>query len=306
MTRQRPLRGHTHRRVHTHEPTGGASVPKRPARLTAVRRCVDGGKIRYPHRREAELMLASMNRANPQRREKHSYRCPDCAGWHLTSWTTSEHEDYVAVAFSAGAPSYRIYPLTDYPPTAESPRAPRDLRSITATLATVPTPAEVAVRTATAPIETPEPEPAPSGEPNSPAVPSPAEVAARRRAALCSDSEPMVKPVAPPVFTTASPSATLPRPTVRPPSTPTVLPTPVAPPTRPTRSMPSPAEVAARTVPIKRAEAARREAEAARERAVAIAEANTAATHRNPSPTLKFRDRLRTLLRHLAVRLRRS
>ncbi|MFE3759485.1 hypothetical protein ACFXO9_34730 [Nocardia tengchongensis] len=281
MTRQHPLRSNTRRRVRTHEPADGASAPNLPAHLTAVRRCVDGGKIRYPNRREAELMLASMNRTNPQRREKHSYRCPDCAGWHLTSWTTSEHEDYVAVAFSAAAPSYRIYPVTDYLPAAESSRAPRDLRSITATLATVPTPAEVAVCKATAPIETPEPEPAAPGEPNSPTVPSPAEVAARKRATLCADEEPMAKTVAPPAFTAVSPP-------------------------RPTRPMPSPAEVAARTVPIKRAEVARREAEAARQRAAAIAEANAAATQRNPSPTLKFRDRMRTLLRRLAVRLRCS
>lgn len=41
-------------------------------------------KRRYRDHLAAKLALAMM-RGGEKRRERRAYRCPDCAGWHLTS-----------------------------------------------------------------------------------------------------------------------------------------------------------------------------------------------------------------------------
>lgn len=48
-------------------------------------RCADTGKVRYFDPETAELVLAGLDHDNPRRREQRAYRCPKCAGWHLTS-----------------------------------------------------------------------------------------------------------------------------------------------------------------------------------------------------------------------------
>lgn len=48
-------------------------------------RCAATGKIRYFDAETAELVLAGIDHDNPRRREQRAYRCPECAGWHLTS-----------------------------------------------------------------------------------------------------------------------------------------------------------------------------------------------------------------------------
>lgn len=44
------------------------------------------GKIRYPDKLAARVSLVSARRNHDGRRavENRVYRCPDCAGWHLT------------------------------------------------------------------------------------------------------------------------------------------------------------------------------------------------------------------------------
>lgn len=42
------------------------------------------GKIRYRDRLGAQIALAGTRRKD--RSEARAYRCPDCRGWHLTSW----------------------------------------------------------------------------------------------------------------------------------------------------------------------------------------------------------------------------
>ncbi|WP_459545177.1 hypothetical protein [Nocardia sp. X0981] len=57
------------------------SLPSLPRRS----RCAATGKIRYFDPETAELVLAGIDHDNPRRREQRAYRCPECAGWHLTS-----------------------------------------------------------------------------------------------------------------------------------------------------------------------------------------------------------------------------
>lgn len=55
----------------------------------ASRRAYSCRKIRYRDRIAAELVLASLvrrDRTNRATTERRSYQCPDCHGWHLTSW----------------------------------------------------------------------------------------------------------------------------------------------------------------------------------------------------------------------------
>lgn len=47
--------------------------------------CVTG-KVRFRDRHSASVALARAQRdPNPGRVEERTYRCPECAGWHLTS-----------------------------------------------------------------------------------------------------------------------------------------------------------------------------------------------------------------------------
>ncbi|NEW29390.1 hypothetical protein GV790_22320 [Nocardia cyriacigeorgica] len=48
-------------------------------------RCETTGKIRYFDPETAELALAGIDHRDPRRRERRTYRCHHCAGWHLTS-----------------------------------------------------------------------------------------------------------------------------------------------------------------------------------------------------------------------------
>ncbi|MFI6560363.1 hypothetical protein [Streptomyces sp. NPDC050534] len=43
------------------------------------------GKFRYRDRIGALFALTGIDNADPKRREKRTYRCPACRGWHLTS-----------------------------------------------------------------------------------------------------------------------------------------------------------------------------------------------------------------------------
>ena len=44
------------------------------------------GKLRYRDRLEAQLALLRVSTDDdPRRKEKRSYQCPHCHGWHLTS-----------------------------------------------------------------------------------------------------------------------------------------------------------------------------------------------------------------------------
>jgi hypothetical protein len=48
------------------------------------RRC-PSGKWRYRDRIAAQLVLATIDRTDPKRREQRTYQCPTCRSWHLTS-----------------------------------------------------------------------------------------------------------------------------------------------------------------------------------------------------------------------------
>ncbi|MTE14136.1 hypothetical protein [Nocardia aurantiaca] len=233
-----------------------------------VARCVPSGKIRHATQRDADLALSALDRTDVKRRERSSYRCAACGGWHLTSWVTTA-ENYVAVASPATAGRYQVFPLVDYSPTSEITRKPMELSSIPVALEVVPTPAEVAART----------------------VPPPAEgevMGQARVEPLAAQSPPSAPPIpasAPPTIASKTPELS-------------EMPPPPAPTTPPAHTVPSPAEVAARTVPIKRAEAARRQAEANAKAAVSQA--------KPASGPIKFRNMLHAILRRLMRRLRRS
>ena len=70
----------THRRFPLRSGADLASLPPLPPRFSC-----DKGKIGYPDRESAELILATMDQSNPRRREVRTYRCPTCSHWHLTS-----------------------------------------------------------------------------------------------------------------------------------------------------------------------------------------------------------------------------
>lgn len=287
MTRHRQLRSRAHRRsMRTRSRAVSAQAENiRNAQRdhVALPRCADGGKIRYATQRAADHMLHSIDRTNPARREKNSYHCTACDGWHLTSWTLAEHENYLAVTSGAATPDRRAHPLPDYLPAVEFMRAPRDLSDIVAIATVIPTPAEVAARIALTPLEAGAPEPLPAAE------------------------MPSSRPASPttPVLTTPD-SNSLESPSVRRSSAcPAVSPrssTGSAPPTPPPHAVPSPAEVAARTVPIKRAEAARRQAELTT-RTAAI---TTETRHQPATAPSRPRNLLRALLHRLMRRLRHS
>ena len=49
-------------------------------------RCAESGKLRYRNRRDADHVVAGMDRDGMHReRALRSYECPYCHGWHLTS-----------------------------------------------------------------------------------------------------------------------------------------------------------------------------------------------------------------------------
>lgn len=54
------------------------------------------GKVRFPNRLAANTALLKAWKAHSEgdttRRERNSYPCPDCSGWHLTSWTDDEYK----------------------------------------------------------------------------------------------------------------------------------------------------------------------------------------------------------------------
>lgn len=47
--------------------------------------CPRTGKARFRDRIAAQLALTGMDNTDPKRRERRTYRCPLCRGWHLTS-----------------------------------------------------------------------------------------------------------------------------------------------------------------------------------------------------------------------------
>ncbi|MFJ4657944.1 hypothetical protein ACIP5Y_42315 [Nocardia sp. NPDC088792] len=161
---------------------------------------------------------------------------------------------------------YKAYrtAITAPPPTREDPRGRLDLSSIHADLAAVPTPAEVAARTGFTWITSPSPDGAIETAPQN--IPSPVKTGA----------------TAGPVVVDVIPQRVC---------------TPEAPVT-PRRAVPTPAEVAARTVPIKRAEAARRRAE--------LTANSLAAQSRTARSTATIGTRLRALLNRLMRRIHRS
>ncbi|MFF2557402.1 hypothetical protein ACFVUS_40820 [Nocardia sp. NPDC058058] len=100
------------------------------------------GKRRYMTRSDAELVLACLDRTNPHRREKRVYCCPVCDGWHLTSWSLTEYEaSRVTVNASEATTDIQVG-------AAVQVRRPVVLEPISAEDARVPTPLEVALRTA--------------------------------------------------------------------------------------------------------------------------------------------------------------
>ncbi|MGS2809901.1 hypothetical protein [Nocardia sp. MW-W600-9] len=86
------------------------------------------GKRRYFTRLDAEVVLAGLRR-DPARREKRSYQCPTCHGWHLTSQTL---EQYTAERYARQSARTQTQP----PITPAEPHRP----------VPPPTPADVAVR----------------------------------------------------------------------------------------------------------------------------------------------------------------
>lgn len=88
MASHRKHRGHGRPHRTTRELTvrSGADLRHRYAGIPTTR-CADG-KRRYFNRGDAELVLANLG---PQCREKRSYECPGCHGWHLTSQTLDEY-----------------------------------------------------------------------------------------------------------------------------------------------------------------------------------------------------------------------
>lgn len=55
------------------------SRPNSPAR------CGRNGKVRYRNHEDATRALSTLRRTGSQTIPRRAYRCPECAGWHLTS-----------------------------------------------------------------------------------------------------------------------------------------------------------------------------------------------------------------------------
>lgn len=58
--------------------------------LVRIARC-GSGKLKYFTFADADLALAGIDTANPDRREQRVYPCPLCRGWHLTSQDRRDH-----------------------------------------------------------------------------------------------------------------------------------------------------------------------------------------------------------------------
>ncbi|MFC9475938.1 hypothetical protein ACFTS5_27455 [Nocardia sp. NPDC056952] len=87
----RQRRGHRrpHRTHRSLDVRSGADLTRRRAPIPTTR-CAHG-KRRYFSRTDAEFVLACLDPADPRRREKRSYECPTCHGWHLTSQTLEQY-----------------------------------------------------------------------------------------------------------------------------------------------------------------------------------------------------------------------
>ncbi|WP_157224813.1 hypothetical protein [Nocardia thailandica] len=105
----------------------GADLRTRQIPIPATR-CFYG-KRRYFTRSDAELVLTGLVGRGPRRREKRSYLCPACHGWHLTSSTLEQYRASQAVPERRSTPARAPIRL-DVPPRTGP----------------VPTPAEVARR----------------------------------------------------------------------------------------------------------------------------------------------------------------
>ncbi|GAB4587618.1 hypothetical protein [Nocardia sp. IFM 10818] len=152
MIRHRRSQPRGHRRLHR---AGGGlalrhgdDLKKRPAGIPTTRCFV--GKRRYFARRDAEFVLAVIDRGNTVRREQRSYRCPVCHGWHLTSWSLEKFEARVTVAKGATGTAGARERLDAGSTVAGSAavREPFDLSWIVPDPSVVPTPLAVALRTA--------------------------------------------------------------------------------------------------------------------------------------------------------------
>lgn len=139
MTRHRRPQQRGHRRLHR---TGrrialrhGNDLKARPARIPTTRCAI--GKRRYFVVNDAELVLAGLDHTDPRRREKRSYRCPVCHGWHLTSWSAEQFEAHRATTPEATLSAATV--------TVERDRV--DLSAISTDCSAMPTPGEVALRT---------------------------------------------------------------------------------------------------------------------------------------------------------------
>ncbi|WP_306359212.1 hypothetical protein [Nocardia sp. CC227C] len=139
MTKHRRAARRGRRREYRFAVRSGAELRQRPVRVPTTRCAV--GKRRYFLRMDAELVLAGIDHTDPARRERRSYRCQVCDGWHLTSWTV---EQFSARRMVAQGATIRRRTAT----ASARPRALLDLSSITVDPTGVPTPAEVARRTA--------------------------------------------------------------------------------------------------------------------------------------------------------------
>lgn len=70
-------------RTHALSLRTGADLAELPPLIRRAR--CRSGKVTYFSIDDAELVLASIDRTDPKRQESRVYRCPLCAGWHLTS-----------------------------------------------------------------------------------------------------------------------------------------------------------------------------------------------------------------------------
>lgn len=67
-----------------------------PADPALVETDCPSGKVRYPDQYSANGALLhawrARHRGDTRRRERSAYRCDECDGFHLTSWTIDEQE----------------------------------------------------------------------------------------------------------------------------------------------------------------------------------------------------------------------
>lgn len=124
--RQHRSRRRHHRGSHTFPLRHGNDLLTRRPQIPTTR--CRHGKRRYFTRLDAEVVLAGLRR-DPARREKRSYECPACHGWHLTSKTL---EEYTAERYASQSAGLQTRP----PITLVVPDQPTPM----------PSPADVAVQ----------------------------------------------------------------------------------------------------------------------------------------------------------------